>query len=180
MKIGDSVAVNGVCLTATNIESNLVSFDVSPSTQKLSRFKVGDIRVGEEVNLERALTINSRLGGHIVSGHVDGVCRITEITRRGDFFIFEFLYPKELRPLIVPKGSVAIDGISLTVAELLSSSFIVNVIPQTIEETSLKHKRTGDCAHIEADIFARYVKHILINGGLDGKNTKNIEGFFGR
>ncbi|HOV15097.1 MAG TPA: riboflavin synthase [Spirochaetota bacterium] len=178
LKIGDSVAVNGVCLTVTGIDSSLISFDVSPTTTKLSRFKVGEMRIGEDVNLERALSLNTRLGGHIVSGHIDGVCKIIEITKKDESFFYEFLYPKEIKSLIIPKGSVTIDGISLTISNVLSSSFLVTVIPQTIKETNLKNKRVGDFTHIEADIFARYIKHILLSEGLDGENKKIIERFF--
>ena len=178
LKIGDSVSVNGVCLTVTTIDSTLISFDVSPTTSKLSRFRIGEVRVGEDVNLERALSLNTRLGGHLVSGHIDGICKIIDITKKEDSFFFEFFYPKELKSLIIPKGSVTIDGISLTISNVLTSSFVVTVIPQTIKETNLKNKRVGDFAHIEADIFARYIKHILLSEGLDGENTKNIERFF--
>ncbi|MCK4797315.1 MAG: riboflavin synthase [Spirochaetes bacterium] len=165
-KIGDSISVNGLCLSITNIYSNYVSFHVSPTTKKHSRFKIGDIRVGEKVNLERALTPSTKLGEHIVLGHIDGKAKIISIKKSGEDTYFEFLYPIELKSLIVAKGSVAIDGISLTISEVMSASFIVTVIPHTLQSTNLKQKRTGDFVQIEADIFARYIYNICKNSGI--------------
>lgn len=178
LKIGDSVSVNGVCLTLTKQNRNLLNFDVSPTTQKLSRFRLGEMKIGEEINLERALTLNKRLGGHIVSGHIDGICKIIDIAKKEESFFFEFLFPKEIKALIIPKGSVAIDGISLTINNVMSSSFVITVIPQTIKETNLRNKKIGDMVHIEGDIFARYITHVIINGGLDGKHEEIIKRFF--
>ena len=162
-KIGDSISINGVCLSITEIYSDYLSFHVSPTTIELSRFKTGDIRAGEKVNLERALIPRDRLGGHIVSGHIDGKARIISIKKKGSDSYFEFLYPKELKNLIASKGSIAIDGISLTVSNIASASFVTTIIPHTLQSTNLGQKRVGDFVHIEVDIFARYIYHIIKN-----------------
>lgn len=175
--IGDSISVNGVCLSITEKQSNFVKFHISPTTMKRSRFMPGDIRIGEGVNLERALMLSSRLGGHIVAGHVDGIAKIISVKKRGEDTYFELLYPKEIRSLIVPKGSISIDGISLTIGDVRSSSFEVTVIPHTLKETNLGQKRSGDTVHIEADVFARYIYHILQTGEINEKNTELIEKF---
>ena len=177
INIGDSVAVNGTCLTVTGIHEGYLAFHVSPTTSGYSRFAPGEIRSGEKMNLERAITLSTRLGGHIVSGHIDGKAKIIEISKRGNDHYFEFIYPPNLKSMIVDKGSVCLDGISLTVCEVKSSSFAVTVIPQTFISTSLTEKRIGDFMHIEADIFARYIYHILTRGEFDGKDQKIIESF---
>ncbi len=164
-KIGDSIAVNGLCLTITNISGNYISFHTSLTTMEHSRFKIGEININEPVNLERALLPETRLGGHIVLGHVDGKAKIISINKKGEDFYIEFLFPKELKSFIAPKGSVAIDGISLTISNVLSSSFIVTVIPHTFNNTNLKQKRVNDFTHIEVDIIARYAYNILKTGG---------------
>jgi riboflavin synthase len=164
-KIGDSIAVNGLCLTITEINDNFIKFHTSLTTVENSRFKIGKINIGEFVNLERALLPTTRLGGHIVTGHVDGIAKIISIRKKGEDIYIEFLFPKELKSYIAAKGSVAIDGISLTISKLLTSSFIVTVIPHTFENTNLKEKRVNDFTHIEIDIFARYSYNILNTGG---------------
>ncbi len=160
-RVGDSIAVNGVCLTITKIESGVLTFHVSDTTGGISRFKPGGVNSGEIVNMERAMQLRDRLGGHIVSGHIDFSTKIVSIQQNGPDHRFEFLYGKEYRKLIIPKGSVTVDGISLTISSVLSSSFIVTVIPQTYNETNLKHKRVGTEVHIEVDMFARYINHII-------------------
>jgi riboflavin synthase len=178
VKIGDSISINGACLTVTKVSDNILTFHVSSTTENLSNFKIGKMRIGDEVNLERAVTPLTRLGGHIVSGHIDGTLKIISIRKSGEDTFFEFLFSKEFKSLIIPKGSITIDGISLTISKVMSSSFIITVIPQTITETNLKNKRTGDFVHFEIDIFARYVKHILNYGGNDGSDNRFIEKFF--
>lgn len=165
-KIGDSISINGVCLSITKIYFDYLSFHVSPTTTELSRFKTGDIRTGEKVNLERALIPEDRLGGHIVSGHIDGKAKIISIKKKGNDTYFEFLCPKEFKNLIAPKGSIAIDGISLTVSNIASASFVTTIIPHTLQSTNLGQKRVGDFVHIEVDIFARYIYHIMKNRGI--------------
>ena len=164
-KIGDSIAVNGLCLTITNIGSDSLKFHTSLTTIENSRFKTGKLHIGEQVNLERALLPTTRLGGHIVTGHVDGITKIISIKKKDEDTYIEFLFPEELKYFIAAKGSVAIDGISLTISKVLSSSFIVTVIPHTFENTNLKEKRVNDFTHIEVDIFARYSYNILKTGG---------------
>lgn len=167
-KIGDSISVNGVCLTITDINKNLIKFHISETTMKIGRFK--DMRIGEILNLERALKATDRFGGHIVSGHIDGTLRIIDIKKKGSDTFFEFLYTKEFKNMFVPKGSVAIDGISLTISDVMSSSFVVTVIPHTLNNTNLKTKRVNDLCHFECDIFLRYINNILSNGVYYGKN----------
>lgn len=178
VKIGDSIAVNGTCLTVTKIYPDYLTFHVSPTTSKHSCFNPGQMRTGAVVNLERALAVGARLGGHIVSGHVDGKARIISVNKQGEDTYFEFLYPKELKHYIVNKGSVCIDGISLTISETRSASFIITVIPHTLVSTNLQYRRSGDFVHIEADIFARYLHHFYITGGNDEKDRQSVKEFF--
>ncbi len=165
-KIGDSIAVNGVCLTVSEKTRAGASFRVSPETQRLTNLAPGRLMAGAKVNLERALRYSDRLGGHLVSGHVDGVARVVDVVRHGDFVEIEFQYPKELSAFVARKGSVAMDGISLTVASLKSSSFTVAVIPQTLADTNLSQVRVGSLVHIEVDMFARYVHRMITVGVL--------------
>lgn len=164
-KPGDSIAINGLCLTITDISRNYLTFHTSSTTMENSRFKIGDIHINEEVNIERALLPAARLGGHIVLGHVDGKAKIISINKKNEDSFFEFLYSKELKYFIALKGSVAIDGISLTISRVLSSSFMVTVIPATFQNTTLRNKRINDSVHIEVDLFARYSYNILNKGG---------------
>jgi riboflavin synthase len=168
-RIGDSIAVNGVCLSVTALRDDAATFHVSPTTSSQTNFRAGVLRVGQMVNLERALRLSDRLGGHLVSGHVDGLARLITVEREREDAVFEFQYPSALRPLVVRKGSVTLDGISLTIAETLSSSFRVAVIPQTLADTNLGERRAGDSLHIEADMFARYVQHMLSLNSMGGR-----------
>jgi riboflavin synthase len=161
LKIGDSVAINGVCLTVTDIKNELVSFHISETTRRLSNFKYGSIGIGDKLNLERAMRADGRFGGHIVSGHIDGSAKIIDIRKSGADTFFEFLVNKEDMKLIVNKGSIAIDGISLTISDLKSSSFLVTIIPETINKTNLKFKRVNESVNIEIDIIAKYLKNII-------------------
>ncbi len=163
-KIGDSIAVNGVCLSVTAMSAHHLNFRVSPETSKLTNLAPGRLAVGTPVNLERALRYADRLGGHLVSGHVDGLGRLIEVVRLGDFVEMEFWFPAELRPFLARKGSVAVDGISLTVASVRSQSFVVAVIPQTLSDTHLSGVRVGSEVHLEVDMLARYVHHMLTVG----------------
>ncbi|SNR59862.1 riboflavin synthase [Desulfurobacterium atlanticum] len=158
-KKGDSIAVNGICLTVTEIERDSLSFDVSFETIEKSGFRY--LRAGDIVNLERALKLSDRLGGHILQGHVDTITKITSIKRVGDSFLFSFKTPSKFGHLIVEKGSIGIDGISLTIASISESSFSVAVIPTTFEETNLKFKKPGDVVNIEFDIIGKYVEKML-------------------
>lgn len=161
LKLGDSVAVNGTCLTVTSISGSNVTFHVSVTTNNITNFKLGKLHPGQLLNLERAMLPTDRLGGHIVSGHVDGLARIVACEKRGLDCFFEFLPPSNLLKYIVTKGSVCIDGISLTVSSMKSESFCVTVIPATIEHTNLSQRRTGEYVHIEVDMIARYVEKMI-------------------
>ena len=164
VRIGDSIAINGVCLTVTGMSGDVHIFDVSPET--LERTSLRSARPGVRVNMERAMKISDRLGGHIVSGHVDCVATITQQRRIGDNTVFQFRVPRELIRFIASKGSVAIDGISLTVNSVEEESFSVNIIPHTAANTTLHQRKPGDEINIETDILAKYVDRLL---GASGK-----------
>ena len=159
---GDSIAVNGVCLTALNIKSDGFAADVSNET--LNRSTLGNLSVGSKVNLERAVTVSSRLGGHIVQGHVDARGRFLEAEQDGDFWTVRISYPKEIGQYLVYKGSVSVEGISLTIANLTDDSFEIAVIPKTWESTNLSTLKNGDEVNLEADVIAKYVERILLYG----------------
>ena len=152
--LGDSVAINGVCLTVTAFKDEL-AFDVSPETLKSTN--LGELKTGNEVNLERAMRLSDRLGGHIVTGHVDGIGTITTKKTEGEYIFYTVESPPEVLKYIVQKGSVAIDGISLTVVESDNSSFRIAIIPHTLTATNIGSKRIGDRVNLEADIIGKYV-----------------------
>ncbi|HBU69331.1 MAG TPA: riboflavin synthase [Elusimicrobia bacterium] len=160
---GDSVAVNGACLTVTALRvlgaTKILSFDVSFETAE--KTGLSGLSKGALVNLERALRADSRLGGHIVSGHIDGICVLLSRKKLGNFEVFEFSLPNELSRFVVSKGSVALDGISLTVNDVGEDSFNVTIIPHTIANTALKTKKTGDSLNLETDIMAKYAAKLL-------------------
>jgi riboflavin synthase len=161
--IGDSIAVSGVCLTAIAIgSSGTLAFDVS--TETLSRTSLGSLSVGERVNLEKALRLADRLGGHLVSGHVDGLGRVVaiEADARSQRWMFEL--PPELARYVATKGSIAIDGVSLTVNEVDGHRFGVNLIPHTIEVTTLGDRKVGDPVNVEVDMVARYIERLMSVG----------------
>lgn len=152
---GDSIAVNGVCLTAVAAGDDGFEADVSPETLRVTT--LGGLRTGAVVNLERPLRADSRLGGHFVQGHVDGVGRIEAIAEEADFRRITLSFPPAMAASIVPKGSVAVDGVSLTVASLDSASFDVQIIPFTWEQTNLRASAAGDRVNLECDIIGKYV-----------------------
>jgi riboflavin synthase len=157
--IGDSVAVNGVCLTVTATGATAITFDVSPETISRSTFR--SLRAGAVVNLERALRLGDRLGGHIVTGHIDCCGRLTRSETRSGNRILEFALPPEHARYLVEKGSVTIDGISLTVNKAGAAGFFVNIIPHTFAKTTLADLRPGDEVNIEADIIGKYVERLV-------------------
>ena len=159
VKLGDSIAVNGTCLTAVNFTKSEFSVDLSPETMR--RTSLSQLTEGSRVNLERALSASDRMGGHIVQGHVDATGRITSIKPDGDSIIFRVRIPKRLDKYIVEKGFVAVDGISLTVVKRGASSFTLAVIPYTLENTNLAVLSEGDQVNLEADILAKYVESLL-------------------
>jgi riboflavin synthase len=156
VEAGASLAVNGVCLTVTNFDQNSFSVDVMPET--LNRTNLGLLRAGDGVNLERALPLGGRLGGHLVQGHVDATGRVTSVTRRGESTMVGFEAPPQLMPYIVEKGFIAIDGVSLTIVSKNTSSFQVSVVDYTREHTTLGSRRVGDVVNLEVDVIAKYVE----------------------
>ena len=158
-KIGDSIAVNGVCLTVTSISGNKFTADVMAET--IRRSSLGTLKHGSKVNLERAMAADGRFGGHIVSGHIDGTGVIRSLEREDNAVWVEIETPDKLLIYIVEKGSIAIDGISLTVAKLTDDSFSVSVIPHTGEETTLLAKKPGDIVNLENDIVGKYVERLM-------------------
>lgn len=159
MKTGDSVAVNGACLTVTEFNSSVFSTDVSRET--VDKTGIGKLRVGDKVNLERPLRLSDRLGGHLVAGHVDAVGVIRGIINKGDATIFTIEAPKDVSKYLIYKGSVAIDGISLTVNEVQGIRFSVTVIPHTAGVTTLGFKKIGDTVNLEADMIGKYVERFI-------------------
>jgi len=156
---GDSISVNGVCLTALDVRSTTFSADGSRET--LQRSTLGSLRAGSPVNLERAVTPQTRLGGHIVQGHVDARGTFLNATEQGGSWMVRIGYPPEIARYLVFKGSVAVEGISLTIAELTDKYFDIAVIPKTWQVTNFSHLRPGDSVNLEADVIAKYVERIL-------------------
>ena len=171
-KIGDSIAVNGVCLTVTSISGRKFSADVMAET--LRRSSLGSLKHGSMVNLERAMAANGRFGGHIVPGHIDGVGVISSFEKEDNAVWVEIETPAKILRYIVEKGSITIDGISLTVAKLTDSSFAVSVIPHTGEETTLLNRNQGDIVNLENDIVGKYVER-LMNFKTDDRDNKSEE-----
>ena len=159
LRIGDSVSVDGVCLTVTRVNQGSFRLDVSVET--LSRSTLTGIQVGDEVNLERALRLSDRLGGHLVSGHVDGVGKILKKEQKQRSWVLRFGFEKSLLKYVVEKGSVTVDGISLTVNRCDDQGFEVNVIPQTGRETRILRKKVGDPVNIETDLIGKYVEKLF-------------------
>ncbi|HEX3143264.1 MAG TPA: riboflavin synthase [Pyrinomonadaceae bacterium] len=156
---GDSISVNGVCLTALDVTADSFAADVSKET--LFRSTLGNLKEGSPVNLERAVTPATRLGGHIVQGHVDARGKFLGSENHGDSWTFRFAYPKEIAPYVVFKGSVAVEGISLTIANLTDDYFEIAIIPKTFEVTNFSQLKPGDAVNLEADVIAKYVERIL-------------------
>ena len=158
-KHGDSIAVNGVCLTALEIQTDSFAADVSEET--LARSTLGSLRPGTPVNLERAVTPATRLGGHIVQGHVDARGRFAGVEDHGESWTVRVAFPKEIARYLVFKGSVTVEGISLTIANLAEDYFEVAIIPKTWEVTNLSHLKAGDGVNLEVDVIGKYVERLL-------------------
>lgn len=175
LNVGDSVAVNGVCLTVSGLTENVFTADIMNET--LDRSSLGELRVNDNVNLERAMAANGRFGGHIVSGHIDGVGKIVSVQKDGNAVWYEVNTGQKIMRYIVEKGSVAIDGISLTVAKAYEKSFSVSVIPHTAKETVLSTKRIGDTVNLENDVVGKYVERFLNVGSpkQDSKTSLTID-----
>ncbi len=159
VEIGDSISVNGICLTVTNFGKDFFTADVMPETVR--RTSLGEVSVGGVVNLERALKVGDRLDGHIVSGHIDGVGKILTIRIEGNAVFIDVAAQSNLLRQIAEKGSVALDGISLTVVDATSEKFCVSMIPHTLSVTNFKFKHVGSLVNIETDILAKYVDRLL-------------------
>ena len=159
--LGDSIAVNGVCLTVTDFDGAGFSADVMHET--LSRSTLGELRPGSPVNLERAMAADGRFGGHIVSGHIDGTGTVRRVRRDQNAVRFTIGAPAGIMELIVAQGSIAVDGISLTVADLYDDAFEVSVIPHTAAETTLGSHRPGSTVNLENDVVGKYVQRLLYN-----------------
>ena len=159
MQLGDSVAINGVCLTVTQLANTIGSFDVSQET--LAKSNIGSLRPASKVNMERALQVGERLGGHMVQGHVDGLGHISNIKQEQAFMRISFTVPDNLNVQIVPKGSIAVNGISLTVADRNQKGFGVAVIPETMRTTTLGSAKVGDAVNLETDIVVKSVQQYL-------------------
>ncbi|BAU23167.1 riboflavin synthase subunit alpha [Caldimicrobium thiodismutans] len=154
-QIGDSIAVDGICLTATKVLEKKFTAQVSPETIARTTLKIK--KAGDEVNLERALKLGASIGGHLVSGHVDATGKIINISKVGDYYLFEIEIPQELSPYLIPKGSIAVDGISLTINEVSSNKFALMIIPHTYKVTTLSSKKIGDFVNLEVDMIAKMV-----------------------
>ncbi|MGI6451988.1 MAG: riboflavin synthase [Syntrophomonadaceae bacterium] len=169
--IGDSVAVNGVCLTAVEIANDFFIADVMPET--LSKTTLRYLKTGSPVNLERALRLSDRLGGHIVQGHVDAVGIIMQKEKLDIAIIFRIQAPPEILRYTVPKGSIAVDGVSLTVVDVFKDAFTVSLIPHTAHLTILGNKNAGDRVNLESDIIGRYVEKLILPGFKE-KNSNSL------
>lgn len=170
-KIGDSIAVNGVCLTVTDIGNNYFTADVSPETYMVTA--LNELKPSSEVNLERALPIGGRLGGHIVSGHIDGIGKIGSISPNNGFFDMSIeLNPREAK-YVIKKGSITVNGVSLTVADISGNAIRIAVIPHTFKNTSLKTLSTGSYVNIEVDVLAKYVEKFLSTS--DNKSRIDVD-----
>ena len=160
-KIGDSIAVNGACLTAIKIKQNQFTADVSKETLDCTNF--ANLKVGDRINLEKSLRLNQGIDGHLVSGHIDGVCVVKNIYAEGENTRFEISTTKDLIKYIARKGSVCINGVSLTVNKVEKNVFNVNIVPYTLKSTILEDLKIGDKVNLEIDIIARYLEQLLNN-----------------
>jgi riboflavin synthase len=163
VKKGDSIAVNGCCLTV--VAKSGMAFEADLSHETLQVTKLQGVKAGSLVNLERPLRLSDRIDGHLVQGHVDGVGRIRSIKKPGDSWEIEVAFPKNLRRYLIPKGSVAVDGISMTVNRLTPASFTLVVIPHTFQATNLKARRVGDPVNLEVDMVGKYLESLTHYGG---------------
>jgi riboflavin synthase len=170
---GDSISVNGVCLTVIGLDNESFSCDISFNTLDSTSLKY--LEVGCTVNLENSLTPTNKLGGHLVHGHVDCTGKILKISRIGEFHIINLELPASIREFVTLKGSIAIDGISLTISEVNNDNFNVVIIPHTYENTNLLRRNPGDIVNIEVDMLARYVVNFLQSRNIDSINSKELK-----
>ncbi len=169
-KTGDSIAVNGVCLTVTQMDSSSFCADVMAET--LRRSNLGSLTKGSSVNLERAMAADGRFGGHMVSGHIDGTGTVSKIKNEGNAVWVYIQAPEKILGLIVEKGSIAIDGISLTVASVSGTDFAVSIIPHTGDSTTLLEKKCGDIVNLENDIVGKYIQSFMMKQDSEKENSQ--------
>ncbi|SER46395.1 riboflavin synthase [Salipaludibacillus aurantiacus] len=175
--LGDSIAVNGVCLTVTTFNSQTFSVDLMPETVRNTSLR--DLNVNSQVNLERAMSAEGRFGGHFVSGHVDGIGTIKAKRPEHNAVYYDIEIPKELRKYMMMKGSVSVDGTSLTIFGLTSDTFTISIIPHTIQETIIGEKGAGDIVNIECDMLAKYLEELITNRfASDDHSSEKITGSF--
>ena len=172
IKLGESIAVNGACLTVKEVKGNVAGFDVSSET--LKKTTLGKLRNAEKVNIERALRVGDRLGGHFVTGHVDGIGTIKEKKQSADQCTMSFAVEKKFTDMMIEKGSVAIDGISLTIVDVVDGVFSVALIPYTLNSTTLGLKKIGDQVNIEIDMLGKWVKKILKKEDVGGMTREQL------
>ena len=177
-KVGDSIAVNGVCLTVTQMGTDYFSADVMHET--LNRSSLAKLMHGNNVNLERAMPASGRFGGHFVAGHIDGIGEVCHIQRDDTAVWYTIRVEPELMPYIVEKGSVAIDGISLTVAAVTKTDFSVSAIPHTVSQTVLKMRREGDSVNVEVDIIGKYIEKLMMSNNGQKSENKITKDFLSR
>ena len=177
-KIDDSIAVNGICLTVVQTESN--GFWVEAVGETLRKTTLGRWRTGERVNLERAMRLNDRLGGHLVQGHVNGQGYVRQLKPLGENYFLEVEVPAPLLRYLIEEGSIAIDGISLTIAKLNGNRVGISVIPHTIKQTNLQYRRVGDAVNIEVDLIAKYVERLLRFGKTEEENAPFSQAWFNK
>ncbi|MCX5782821.1 MAG: riboflavin synthase [Elusimicrobia bacterium] len=162
IKIGDSISVNGVCLTVIEVrrskDFSVIVFDFSPETS--SKTNIGKLKIGSKVNLERAVKIGDRLGGHFITGHIETASKIKSIKKEDNSSVFEISLPKELNKYVVNKGSITVDGVSLTIVKSENECFSVSIVPHTMEKTTFNNKKVGDLINIETDMMAKYSEKI--------------------
>lgn len=170
LKVGDSIATNGVCLTVTRFDGSTFCADVMHET--LSRSSLGSLRVGSPVNLERAMAADGRFGGHIVSGHIDGTGVVQRIAADDNAIWYSVSAPESIMRYVIEKGSVALDGISLTVAKVEAGAFSVSVIPHTQQQTNLALKRVGDVINIENDLIGKYVEKLILTPATESRESR--------
>ena len=173
VKLGDSIAVNGTCVTVVDLKKDSFAVDVMAETLRMSSLK--DLKIGMKVNLERALRLGDRLGGHIVSGHIDGIGKIVDIREEDISTWIDIEAASDLLRYIVLKGSVTIDGVSLTVAEVNKNRFSVSLIPHTKMETILDYKKIGDLVNIECDLIGKYVEKMVLNPKKEQEKSGSID-----
>ena len=170
LNLGESIAVHGVCLTVSEIVAG--GFIADASTETLDKSMLGTVNAGDRVHLERALLATDRLGGHLVTGHVDGVGSFAGAETRGDYQQTRFLVPQALVPFVAPKGAITVNGVSLTVNGVHQDSFDVMLVPHTLAETTFGQLTEGDPINLEVDILAKYVASALGNAGVDGSGAR--------